>query len=88
MKARPTHDVVHPHGCSWSPGHVPGTTGSFTQPVSNVCTRLSILGLAGRNAGAVEKRLPIRARNKLASILLLLFSCSLHSPSLDVGGFT
>lgn len=71
MKVHPARDVVHLHGCLWSPGHVPDTTGSFMQPVSNARTRLSILGLAGGNAGAVEKTPSIRARNKLAFILLL-----------------
>lgn len=66
----PMHDGVHLHICLRSPSHIPGTTDSFTQCVSNARTRLSILGLAGGNAGAVEKRPFIRARNKLAFILL------------------
>lgn len=66
----PTHDVVHLHSCLRSPSYIPDTTDSFTQCVSSARTRLSILGLAGGNAGAVEKRPFIKARNKLAFILL------------------
>lgn len=66
----PTYDGVHLHTCLRSPSHIPDTTDSFTQCVSNAHTRLSILGLAGGNTGAVEKRPFIRARNKLAFILL------------------
>lgn len=71
MKAHPARDVVHPYGWLRSPGRVPDATDSLVQPVSDACACLSILGLAGGNASAVEKRPSIRGRNKLTFVLLL-----------------